>query len=70
MGKVLFKNKILKTKQNDRFYSKRDTTALTPLSDDQNHYIETPQGANTEIRGSLLVKFFLSPLGFAFEYFG
>ena len=70
MGKVIFKNKILKIKWNDRFYSKRDNTALTPLSYDQNHYSETPQGANREIRGSLLVKFSLSPLGFGFEYFG
>ncbi|KAF3947875.1 hypothetical protein CMV_026058 [Castanea mollissima] len=29
--------------------------ALTPLSDDQNHYTETPQGANREIKGLLLV---------------
>ncbi|KAM3696054.1 hypothetical protein ACJW31_06G008900 [Castanea mollissima] len=30
--------------------------ALTPLSDDQNHYTETPQGANREIKGLLLVR--------------
>ena len=41
-----------------------------PLSDDQNHYTKTPQGANREIRGLLLVKFSLSPLGFGFECFG
>ena len=41
-----------------------------PLLDDQNHDTETPQSANKEIRGSLLVKFSLSLLGFGFEYFG
>ena len=70
MGKIILKNKILKIKQNDKFYSKRDNTALTPLSDDQNHYAETPQGANREIKESLLVKFSLSLLGFGFKYFG
>ena len=63
MGKVIFNNKILKIKQNDRFYSKRDTTAL---SDDQNHYTETPQGANREIVG----KVFSFSIRFRLEYFG
>ena len=44
--------------------TQRNTTTLTPSSDDQNYYTETPQGVNGEIKAPLLVKFSLFLFGF------
>ena len=48
--------------------TQRNTTTLTPPSDDQNCYTETPQGVNGEIKA--VGKVFSFSVWFWLEYFG